>query len=90
VPNHELSVLRRDYCKVPRPVIVSSLQQGDFVRPDATAYDIYKHRNVFFNADRHKQPLPRSSYNREYLIQAVGCEKAIVPKENEFLRGARP
>lgn len=52
------------------------------MRPDSQAYDIYKYKNVFFNADRHKQPLPRSSYNREYLVYETGKEFAITPKNN--------
>lgn len=45
-------------------VINCSTTQQVFKAPEAGAYKIYKYNNLFFNADRHRQPLPRSSYNR--------------------------
>jgi hypothetical protein len=45
-------------------VVNSSLSKQTFKAPDRQAYNIFKYTNTFFNADRHKQPLPRSSYNR--------------------------
>lgn len=71
-------------------MVNSSTNQVDFRKPDRTAYDIYRYKNSFFNADRHKQPLPRSSYNREYLLYGVAPEEPTLPVDNEFMKGSVP
>ena len=58
-----------------KSIINSTINKQAFKTPELAAYKIYKHKNVFFNADRHRQPLPRSSYNREYLVCPQSVDK---------------
>lgn len=66
-------------------VVNASNSRESFQAPDRLAYKIYKYKNQFFNADRHKQPLPRSSYNRQYLVYGVSPETEIVPRDHQFM-----
>lgn len=75
------------YCEsaLKSAVINSTITRDVYQAPEQSAYNIYRYTNTFFNADRHKQPLPRSSYNREFLVNPKSQDKMIVPKDNEFM-----
>lgn len=45
-------------------LIKTTANRDAFKRPDPHAYKIYQHYKGFFNADKHLQPLPRTSYGR--------------------------
>ena len=45
-------------------VVRGSEATNKFKAPEVNAYKIYKYKNTFFNADRHKQPIGRSTYGR--------------------------
>lgn len=84
-PARKLSVTR--YCEsaLKSPIVESSIARQTYKAPEQTAYNIYRYNNRFFNADRHKQPLPRSSYNREFLVNPSSKDNMIVPVDNEFM-----
>lgn len=44
-----------------------STNRTAFQKPNKQAYKLEKRGNGFFSSDRHKQPLPRSSYSRDFL-----------------------
>ena len=69
------------------PVINSSVAKQIYRAPERSAYKIFKYNNTFFNADRHKQPLPRSSYNREYLINPPSLNQRYLPRDNNVMMG---
>ena len=66
-------------------MVNSSLSKQIYQPPEKSAYKIYKYSNKFFNADRHKQPLPRSSYNREYLVNPPSVNERYKPKDTNVL-----
>jgi len=43
------------------------------------------YKQLYFNADRHKQPLPRSSYNRDFLIYDLIPDKEMKPIDNAII-----
>lgn len=66
-------------------VVNTSVNQECFRTPAAPAYQIYRHRQELFNADRLRQPLPRSSYRRDFLLYDQVPEGGIVPTGNVIM-----
>jgi hypothetical protein len=83
--NSRLSMHRYNQTPIRTSIISTSINKQTFRTPALAAYKIYKHQNTFFNADRHRQPLPRSSYNREYLVCPQSADKKVLPIDNEFI-----
>jgi hypothetical protein len=81
--SHQYSYRDIDVCK--QAIVNTSYHQDSFRTPEKRAYDIYKHKQEHFNAGRDRQPLPRSSYNREYLIYDQVQESEILPINNVIL-----
>lgn len=84
-PARKLSVTRYCDTALRSPIVDSSINKQVYKAPDQAAYNIYRYTNRFFNADRHKQPLPRSSYNREFLVNPKSKDKMIIPLDNQFM-----
>jgi hypothetical protein len=77
---------RTDYARN-ESIVHNSTNQQDFQKPNRSAYKIYKHYGGFYDGDKHRQPLPRSSYNREYLVYGVAPSAPFKPAESSNIRG---
>ena len=85
VPAKRVEVNRYCDSAMRTPVVNSSVSKQIYKVPEKQAYKIYRYNNTFFNADRHKQPLPRSSYNREYLVNPPSHNQRYKPKDTNVL-----
>lgn len=45
-------------------ISLSTNNQQFYRRPERSAYNKARHMSSFYDCDKHKQPLPRSSYKR--------------------------
>ncbi len=66
-------------------VVNTSMNQESFRSPTSPAYKIKRYRAEHFNPDRHRQPLPRSSYNRDFLLYEQPPESGIIPTDNVIM-----
>ena len=81
--NSQLSYRDSDHKK--EVIVNTSINQESFRSPTPPAYNIYRYKQEHFNADRHRQPLPRSSYNRDFLQYDQIKESGIIPRENMIM-----
>jgi hypothetical protein len=77
---------RTDWRK--RQKVVSSFtnNQQFYLKPERSAYNRFRHRSSYYNSEKHKQPLPRSSYKREYLVYGLSPVFASRPVERDNMR----
>lgn len=63
--------------------------RSSFQKPEQEAYKIYKQQNRFFNSGRRNQPLPRSSYSREFLDFNSGVHRFPIskPRDSSLMKG---
>lgn len=49
-------------------MVKTSESHQSYKKPDINAYKLSRYTNRFFSVDKRMQPLPRTSYGRDYLI----------------------
>lgn len=70
-------------------LISTSNNQDSYHKPERSAYNIEKPGYYNYNPDRHMQPLPRSSYNRDFLVYgAIRNPSSCKPVESESIKPA--
>ena len=61
---NNIPIFNKTHYQSKKIIKTESVNHTTFRKPKNNDYKIYKHKERYFNADRHLQPLIRSCYNR--------------------------